>query len=98
MHKLVSEYRGGYWLFYELSNGGFYMAPRRDSPTVEVRVEGNQYSGQMSVDAAAITACLFAFSHLSLAFKNDVLARHYYQLRDFALDHVEAKSILEAID
>jgi hypothetical protein len=24
---LAEEYTGGYWDFYDLSNGGFYMAP-----------------------------------------------------------------------
>ena len=25
LRKLASAYRGGYWHYYELSNGGFYM-------------------------------------------------------------------------
>src|ERR1700688_1442010 len=28
MRDLAQEYRGGYWHFYELSNGGLYMAPQ----------------------------------------------------------------------
>jgi hypothetical protein len=96
MRKLVQHYRGGYWHFYELSNGGFYMAPQTDPVSLEVA--GNGYSGEMSADAAGITACLFAFSHLSFQIRDDVIARHYYQLLDFALEHAEAAGILAAID
>ncbi len=27
MRKLSADYKGGFWQFYNLSNGGFYMAP-----------------------------------------------------------------------
>lgn len=96
MRQLVHEYGGGLWHFYELSNGGFYMAPQMERVTLEVA--GNGYSGEMSADAAGVTACLFAFSHLSFQVQNDVIARHYYQLRDFALEHAEAAGIFAAID
>src|SRR5882757_1623491 len=85
MRDLAQEYRGGYWHFYELSNGGFYMAPQLDP--LYVQVDGNGFAGQMSADAAGITACLFALSHLSFQIQNDVLGWHYYELRDFALEH-----------
>jgi hypothetical protein len=29
MKRLCKSYDGGYWHFYTLSNGGFYMAPDR---------------------------------------------------------------------
>ena len=96
MRYLATEYRGGYWHFYELSNGGFYMAP--DMEPVHVHVESNGYEGQMSADAAGITACLFALSHLSNQLHNDLLVRHFYLLRNFALEHAEARQILAAID
>ncbi|WP_407240737.1 antirestriction protein [Escherichia coli] len=39
---------------WELSNGGFYMAPARDEM---LNIEAmNYFSGQMSADAAGITA------------------------------------------
>ena len=28
--RLAEDYNGGYWEFYQLSNGGFYMAPSED--------------------------------------------------------------------
>jgi hypothetical protein len=56
MRRLSSEYTGGYWIYVELSNGGFYMAPTHEAP-VNVRVDTNGFEGPMSADAAGITAC-----------------------------------------
>jgi hypothetical protein len=52
----------------------------------------------MSADAAGITACLFALSHLSFQIQHESIASHFHTLRDFALDHAEASAILAAID
>ncbi|MGH8221232.1 MAG: antirestriction protein [Steroidobacteraceae bacterium] len=97
MRELSPEYTGGYWRFLELTNGGFYMAPE-GSERFELRVDGNGFDGQLSADAAGITACLFAFSHLSFQVQNDSIAQHYHLLRQFALDHPEAGRIFAAID
>ena len=96
MRQLAKDYSGGYWRFYELSNGGFYMAPECE-PLV-LQVQGNGYAGRRSAEAAGITACLFAFSHLSFRIPDEVISGLYYQLRDFALEHAEASAILAAID
>ena len=96
MRRLASEYSGGYWHFYELSNGGFYVAP--DCEPLLLRVEGNGYEGFMSSAAAGITACLFSFSHLSFRIADEVISAHYHLLRDFAVEHQEAGAILAAID
>ena len=96
MRFLVSDYRGGLWHFCELSNGGFYMTP--EMQTSQVRVKPTDFEGRMSADAAGIIACLFAFRYLSVETRSDVLVRHYYLLRDFALEHSEAKEILAAVD
>lgn len=97
MRKLCPAYNGGYWHFYELSNAGFYMAPDSEN-RFDVYVDGNGFDGTLSADAAGITACLFAFSHLSFAIDHDTIPRHYHWLRDFAMDHAEARYILAAID
>jgi Antirestriction protein len=73
MRRLAPEYSGGYWHFYELSNGGFYMAP--ECEPLLLRVEGNGYEGVMSSAAAGITACPFGFSHLSFGIADEVSAR-----------------------
>ncbi len=95
---LSSEYHGGYWQFYTLSNGCFYMAPVTDS-IFHVSCE-NGFEGNLSADALGITACLYAYSHLSFGEGEfaEVCAEQYHLLRNYALDHPEARDILRAID
>jgi len=97
LRELSADYQGAYWHFYELSNGGFYMAPDVSEP-FRIEVMGNGYRGRMSADAAGITACLFAYSHLSFRFRDGPFGDHYGWLLDFAADHAEAGAILAAVD
>lgn len=96
--RLASDYHGAYWQFNALSNGGFYMAPRANA-LFAVTCE-NGFEGQLSADALGVTACLYAYSHLS--FSDGEFAQrcgqHYHLLRDWAMAHVEARAILRAID
>ena len=96
--KLSDDYSGGYWHFYTLSNAGFYMAPSGYSH-FQVYSE-NGFEGFMSADALGITACLYAYSHLSFGEDefSETCAIQYHLLREFMLDHAEARSILAAID
>lgn len=67
--------------------------------TYRLTVRSNRYAGEMTADAAAITACLFAYSQLSFEYRGtDVFARHFHGLRDFALEHAESAQIFAAID
>ncbi len=95
---LAEEYTGGYWEFHDLSNGGFYMAPRHDTGFI-VSCE-NGFDGKLSPDAFGITVCLYAYSELS--FRRDRLAQacaqQYHLLREYAAEHPEAKAIYRAID
>jgi hypothetical protein len=47
--RLSGDYNGGYWEFYQLSNGGFYMAPSGDR--VYHLICDNQFEGDLSADA-----------------------------------------------
>ena len=97
--SIAPEYSGAYWEFYRLSNGGFYMAPDLDKLYAVRCING--YEGKMSADALGITACLYAYSHLSFsgnAAFAEVCAEHYHSLRAFMLEHAEASAILSAID
>jgi len=97
MGEFVTDYKGAWWHFYELSNGGFYMAP--DIGSVPFRVHSNDFSGEMSADAAGISVCLFAFCHLSFQFpRSEIFSLHFHRLREFALAHAESSSIMAAID
>ena len=96
--SIAREYNGGYWEFYALSNGGFYMAPDFDIKfTVSCE---NGFSGSMSADALGITACLYAYSNLSFGGDEfaDVCAQQYHWLREYVFEHPEAQAILGAID
>jgi hypothetical protein len=96
--RLAPSYSGGYWHFYGLSNGGFYMAPATDT-VFAVSCE-NGFDGKLSADALGITACLYAYSPLSFSEGEfaQTCARHYYLLRDFMMEHSEARAILRATD
>jgi hypothetical protein len=96
MRALSTGYTGGFWRFFELSNGGFYMAP--EVTELPLRADGNGYEGRMSGDAAGITACLYALSHLSFTVGDERISGHYYRLREFAAQHREAIEIFAAID
>ncbi len=95
---LAADYRGGLWDMYQLSNGAWYMCPSSEASFAITSPNG--YSGEMSADTLGITACMFAFSHLS--FGSDGLAERcseqYHLLREFALDHAESRAIMAACD
>lgn len=96
--NLAHEYHGGYWQFFTLRNGGFYMFPSANEP-FNVSCE-NGFEGELSADALGITACLYAYSTLS--FNGDAFAalcaEQYHLLREYMFEHPEAGSILQAID
>lgn len=96
---IAPEYSGGYWKFYALSNGGFYMAPISDN-AFHVSCD-NGYEGKLSPDALGIAVCLYAYSHLSFSGIEGfakTCAQQYHGLRDYMLEHPEANAILGAID
>jgi len=53
MDKLVPDYRGAFWDFHELSNGGFYMAPqlRPLKPTLR----GSRHASSLSAISLSST-------------------------------------------
>jgi hypothetical protein len=97
MDRIAEAYGGGMWDFFELSDGGFYIAPSGDGK-YEVVVETNGYSGSMSHEAAGIVASLFALNSLCWRYEDSRYIKLFHQLRDYACEHVEANEILGAID
>ena len=101
LRRLSEDYNGGFWNYYELSNGGFYLAPELTGQLC-LEVDGNGYSGELSADAAGIVATLFTLGQLAADNQGtdvaDVLIDRYHFLRDFARDHAEAAEIFRAID
>lgn len=95
---MCEDYDGGFWHFYALSNGGFYMAPHTDAD-FKVSCE-NGFKGDLSADAFGIVCCLYAYSHLSFGEGEfaQICAEHYHLLREFMYQHPEVSAILRAID
>ncbi len=61
----------------------------------------NGYEGSLSADALGITACLYAYSHLSFSSNTalaELCANQYHLLRSYMLEHPEAGAMWRAID
>lgn len=99
MNRVCSDYSGGIWQFYTLSNGGAFMAPdadRNETWSLFNNLNGNGV--EMSAEAAGIAVCLIEYSHHACRTECDAMTAHYYRLRDYALQHPEAHAILRIID
>lgn len=96
--RLAGSYTGGYWDFYMLSNGGFYMAPAEQAK-FDV-VSDNGFAGTLSGDALGITVCMYAYSHLSFAHDPfaSLCASQFYRLREYVMEHAEAAVMLRVLD
>jgi hypothetical protein len=97
--QLSKDYTGGYWEFYQLSNGGFYMAPAADR--LFHLICANQFEGDLTADALGITACLYTYSNLSFSGPDafaDICFDHYHWLREYMMEHPEVQAILAATD
>ena len=97
MGKACQDYHGGMWDFFELSNGGFYMAPDSEK-CFRLIWEDNWFDGELSADAAGIGVSLMAQSWLSSATHSESLAGKFHQLRGYAMQHAEASAIFGFID
>ena len=82
LRALAVDYHGGYWNFYTLSNGGFYMAPAGSKP-LRVMCEGNGFDDELSSDAAGIVVTLFALCQLANESEEDYIIDLYHLLREF---------------
>ena len=96
--KAPTSYKGGFWNFYHLSNGGFYMAPAGEEP-LHLIIPSNLYEGDVSPDAAGIITCLYVFNSLCWAYPGrEDFHDLFHNLRAFAGEHPEAVEIYRAID
>ena len=97
-NSLSPDYKGGYWDFFALSNGGFYMAPTGDNRYHVVCENG--FEGELLADAFGVTVCLYAYSQLSFSgmLIADMCAQQYHWLREYVLEHPEVDGIMAATD
>lgn len=95
--KISPGYTGGYWEFYTLSNGGFYMSLSKEG-FLEIEQPTNHYKGKMSADAASIAVNLCVLSDFAFTVHEKWFSRAFHLLRDYAKYHPEASEIFSLID
>ena len=103
IRRLSTDYTGGSWNFYELSNGGFYMAPSCDK---QFQFDSPNYAQEeVSADAAGVIVTMFALNAIingiACEEESDLsenFIKGYYLLRDFAAEHAENRKIFAIID
>lgn len=99
LSTLCPEYKCGYWEFYKLENGGFFMAPVVNSK-LPLLVSGNGYSGRLSSIPIGIITTLFALGSFAFDYHEitDLFTVKYHQLLDYAEQQPESDQIFSAID
>ncbi|WP_144940690.1 antirestriction protein [Pseudomonas alabamensis] len=97
LSEMCGAYQGGYWEFYELSNGAFFMAPA-SSETFTLTCAGNYFQGELSAEATGIVASLLGINRALWAYRTEQLNDRFYGLREYAIQHPEAAQIMAAID
>ena len=100
--QLATAYTGGHWDFLTVSTRDGYAFYMRPSGGGVYAVESpNGWSGVMSADALGITACLYAYSHLSFSAPPTmagVLSDQYHSLREYVMGLEIASAIIAACD
>lgn len=86
--------------YYELSNGGYFVAPKGEAIQTEAP---NDFAADMSCEAAGLVVCLYAYSHLAYEIGpqggwHEHLTNQYLALRCYAVDHPESALILASVD
>ena len=98
MLSMMSEdYDGGFWEYFRLSNGGFYMAPKTNK-SFRMFGLGNGFKGEVSANTAGLIATAMAYSHLSFRHRGECFARAYELLSCFIFQQPDAGIIRAALD
>ena len=97
MDKSCEGYSGGFWHYYTLSNGGFFMA-LDDHRRFRVECDSNGYEGEMSAEAVSLGVNLFVQNRFAWEIEAEHFSNAFYQLKDFAAEHPEVRDIMAFID
>lgn len=104
MAQLTQRYAGGLWDLYSISNGGGFMSPKISNHSGKIILHTPAGATvYVSDQAAGIIVTLLALSHLAYEVAQTgqdplSLNTQHALLRDFAAEHAEAGSILQAAD
>lgn len=99
--RFIAGYSGGYWEFFELSNGAFFMAPSGED-LLRLVVTDNYTDVEVSPEAAGIVVTLYTLNYLMharvRAAEKERFIELYCKLLDYVLDHKDGAAIRKAID
>lgn len=103
MRQHAIAYQGGFWDFYHLSNGGFYLQP----PKGYMLTTPNGFMDEVTAQEAGIIVTLMMLSHFSFltdekGLQEDCerISDYFHQLREyiFTLSAKSQSTIFRAID
>lgn len=97
MDRYAENYTGGLWDFFELSNGGMFIAPSSEDK-FHMANAINHSDEIMTAQAAGIGITLYALNALAINFEAPEMGTLYYALKNFAAEHPESRSIFRFID
>ena len=97
LDRASEDYGGGFWNYYTLKNGGWYMAPDTEQ-RFRMAWPDNYYEGEMSADAAGIGVNLFVQNRFAWEVDAEKFTEAFHRLRDYAAEHAEASEIFRFID
>ncbi|EJD6476261.1 antirestriction protein [Providencia rettgeri] len=98
MRQFCEDYHGGYWEYCTLSNGGAFIYPDLHQETLTLLNPHNGNEANVSCEAAGIAVCLMMYSLWTFQTESDTFVEHFYQLRDYAIQHPESSAIFHLID
>lgn len=96
MDRHTDSYHGGFWDFFSLSNGGFFISLAAEDRRFLVSQPSNHYQAEMSAEAASIGMNLYALSAFSEEEERFLIKFH--ALLDYAYQHAEAHEIARFVD
>lgn len=89
-------YHGGWWDFFKLSNGGFYVALKTDKQIHMASPNG--FECDVDANTAGLIVSAFAYSNLSFGPIGAAFGEEYHKLSDFIFQQPEAGTIRAALD
>ena len=95
------SFKGGYWEYIVLSNGGFFMLWETKRESIRLSEPGNHFEAEFTIEAASLVANMAVCSHLAfLHEQNEFLAQNFDLLRAYAktLTAPERKAIFGILD
>lgn len=99
LDKTEAHYDGGEWDFYELSNGGYFMAPN-SREHYRIFVQGNYFDGLLTAEVAGMVVTSFVLSNIANSENpiSELSCTYYHQLFDYARGHEDYERFRAAID